>query len=180
MSETRRRLDRVLSSEFVADLDELDLDELRERRRLADEVENELSFYRRMLHGRIDLLRFELRRRRGEERRSLIEALPHILADAPAGRPPEATDHRPRHVVADLPPLPDVGRREVDQVLGTDIFARLDEIEEGEIEAAIAGLIEVEERISQQRRAVQAVADRLAKAVADRYRREGESDSVVR
>ncbi len=180
MSETRRRLDRVLSSEFVADLDELDLDELRERRRLADEVENELSFYRRMLHGRIDLLRFELRRRRGEERRSLIEALPHILADAPAGRDPEATDHRPRHAVADLPPLPEVGRREVDQVLGTDIFARLDEIEESEIESAIAGLIAVEERISQQRRAVQVVADRLAKAVADRYRREGESDSVVR
>lgn len=180
MSETRRRLDRVLSSEFVADIDALDLTQLRERRRMADEVENELSFYRRMLHGRIDLLRFELRRRRGEERRSLIEALPHILADAPGGNAESSASQRPRHVVADLPPLPDVGKREVDQVLGTDIFARLDEIDETEIERAIAGLIEVEERISEQRRRVQAVADRLAKAVADRYRHEGESDSVVR
>ena len=138
MTETRRRLDRVLSAEFVSDLDELDLGELRQRRRLADEVENELSFYRRLLHGRIDLLRFELRRRRGEEHRSLIEALPHILADAPTGE--EASNHRPRHVVTDLPPLPEVGKREVDQVLGTDIFARLDEIDEAEIDRAIAAV----------------------------------------
>ena len=176
MTETRRRLDRVLSAEFVSDLDELDLGELRQRRRLADEVENELSFYRRLLHGRINLLRFELRRRRGEEHRSLIEALPHILADAPTGE--EASNHRPRHVVTDLPPLPEVGKREVDQVLGTDIFARLDEIDEAEIDRAIAALIEVEEQISEQRRAVQEVADRLAKAVAERYRR-GETDQIV-
>lgn len=176
MNETRRRLDRVLSPEFAADLDRLDLAELRERRRLADEVENELSFYRRLLHGRIDLLRFELRRRRGEEQRSLIEALPHILADAPTS--PGGVGHRSRHVLTDLPPLPEVGTRDVDQVLGTDIFARLDEIDEGEIERAIAALIEVEERISEQRRATQEVADRLAKAVAERYR-QGESDQSV-
>jgi len=48
---------------------------------MCDDLEGELSYYRRLLHGRLDLLNFELRRRSGEETRSLIEALPEILAD---------------------------------------------------------------------------------------------------
>src|SRR5690554_5280535 len=116
-SHTRRRIDQVLDPAFLADLDDLDLEELSRRRRLADDVENELSYYRRLLHGRMDLIRFEQRRRRGEESRSLIEALPQILSDRERPESP-----RGRHVVTDLPPLPDVGRREVDQVLGDDVL----------------------------------------------------------
>ncbi len=63
----------------MANLTDLPLKELRSRRDLADTVETELSYYRRLLHGRMDLLAFEQRRRRGEETRSLIDALPEIL-----------------------------------------------------------------------------------------------------
>ena len=81
--------------EFSSDLDEVTLDELRRRRHLCDELDSELSYYRRMLHGRMDLLAFEIRRRSGEETRSLIEALDEILADEVRAKGPAARRGEP-------------------------------------------------------------------------------------
>ena len=63
MTEHRRRIDQIMEPSFVDGLGDLSLDELRDRRRMCDDVENELSYYRRMLHGRMDLLRRLVRRR---------------------------------------------------------------------------------------------------------------------
>src|SRR5690606_36494878 len=51
----RRRIDIALSEGFSTDLGELSLEEVRSRRDMAEEVERELSYYRRLLHGRMDL-----------------------------------------------------------------------------------------------------------------------------
>ncbi|MGZ5384968.1 MAG: RsiG family protein, partial [Acidimicrobiia bacterium] len=51
--ENRRRIDILLDSDFLTDLEAAPVAELRDRRRMADEVETELSFYRRLLHGRM-------------------------------------------------------------------------------------------------------------------------------
>lgn len=59
----RRRLDRVLDPQFITDLESVPAATLRQRRFLADQEEADLSYLRRMLHGRIDLLTAELRRR---------------------------------------------------------------------------------------------------------------------
>lgn len=166
-TQSRRRLDQVLDAEFVEDLDQLDLDELRARRQLAGEVENELSYYRRLLHGRIDLLRYEQRRRRGEEDRSLIEALPQILAD-PTVRSSEPG--RARHLITDLPPLPDVGKRDIDHVLKADVLSRLDDLDDDGLSDTIARVEEVEREVSERRLQVQEVEDRLTEAISQRYR----------
>ena len=80
MTDRRRRIDTVLEPEYLEDLGTADLDDLKQRRDTAEDVEAQISYYRRLLHGRMDLLNFELRRRRGDEKRTLIEALPEILA----------------------------------------------------------------------------------------------------
>ncbi len=85
MEPRRRRIDEVVDPAYTADLESLSMDQLRERRAVLDDLDTELSYYRRMLHGRMDLLSFELRRRSGEETRSLIEALPQILATGVGG-----------------------------------------------------------------------------------------------
>ena len=85
MEQHRRRIDQVLDPAFTADLEELPLEDLRARRNTLDELDTEFSYYRRILHGRMDLLDFELRRRSGEETRSIIEALPEILSDGATG-----------------------------------------------------------------------------------------------
>ena len=78
----RRRIDQILDPGYLEDIENIPLDALRAKRLMCDEVDTELSYYRRLLHGRMDLLAFELRRRRGEETRTLLEALPEIIAGA--------------------------------------------------------------------------------------------------
>lgn len=164
--QSRRRLDQVLDPDFTDELAKLDMDELRARRQLAGDVENELSYYRRLLHGRMDLIRFEQRRRSGEEKRSLIDALPEILADPESDR-----SHRPgRYEVPELPLLPDVGRRDIDQILGGDVLIRLQDLSNEELVTALEAITSLESEISEQRRQVQEVEDELVDALTVRYR----------
>ena len=163
--EHRRRIDRILEEDFVTGLGDLPLDELRDRRRMCDEVENELSFYRRMLHGRMDLLAFELRRRRGEEDRSLIEALPEILADGSTGYVPSG---RPTRVV--VPDLPEQRRRHIDEVLEADFLTRIALVEEAELLQIQTALVETESEISERRHAVQEVFNAVQAELTDRYK----------
>ena len=81
MNPRRRRIDEATDEAFIADVEARSTDELREKRELLDDLDTELSYYRRMLHGRMDLLEFELRRRSGEETRTLLEALPLMRAE---------------------------------------------------------------------------------------------------
>ncbi|MGH8914163.1 MAG: aerial mycelium formation protein, partial [Acidimicrobiia bacterium] len=113
MSEHRRRIDTVLEPEYLEDIADVDLDELRQRREAAEDVETQISYYRRLLHGRMDLLNFELRRRSGEEKRTLLEALPEILAEGlVVGGEPKL-----RHIET-MPPLPTTtGRRLIDRIM---------------------------------------------------------------
>jgi hypothetical protein len=171
---SRRRLDIILDEAFSADLDSVDIDVLRERRQLANDVENELSYYRRVLHGRLDLLRFEQRRRSGEEGRSLLEALPEILSDP---QPIGDQEQTMRHVVTDLPPLPDVGRRAIDFVLGDDVLTRLDEIDDEGLSDAIDAVAALAGDYSEERHKVQEVADHISSVIAERYRT-GQADRV--
>ncbi|MEX2279785.1 MAG: aerial mycelium formation protein [Acidimicrobiia bacterium] len=170
----RRKLDQVLDEEFLDDIDEIDIEELRSRRQLAVDVEKELSYYRRLLHGRMDLLRFERRRRTGEESRSLIDSLVEILSDPSGG-----DGHDPRRTIldTDVPPLPDIGRREVDAVLGDDVLAKLDTVDDEGLASALEAVQAIESEISGKRHRVQQVADLLSTQIAERYR-SGAAESV--
>ena len=55
----RRRIDRVLGAGFSTGLGELGLAEVRARRDDAAQEETDLSYLRRLLHARIDLVRAE-------------------------------------------------------------------------------------------------------------------------
>lgn len=170
----RRRIDQVLDEEFLSAIDEIEMDELRRRRQMAVDVEKELSYYRRLLHGRMDLLRFERRRRTGDESRSLIESLAEILSD-----PTRGDGHDPRRSIldTDLPPMPDTGRREVDAVLGDHVLTKLDTVDDAGLSAALEAVQAIEREISDKRHQVQQVADLLSAQIAERYR-SGTAESV--
>lgn len=165
MTEHRRRIDQILEPAFIEDLDGLSLDDLRDRRRMCDDVENELSYYRRMLHGRMDLLGFELRRRSGEETRSLIEALPEILTDPASGYVPSG---RPTKVT--LPDLPDQRRRHIDEVLEADFLTRIALVEDDELNEIQLSLVETETEISSSRHAVQEAFNTVQAELTRRYK----------
>lgn len=165
MTETRRRIDRIRDPEFEADLSDMPMEELRAKRTMCEDLDNELSYYRRLLHGRIDLLTFEQRRRSGEEQRSLIDALPEILAGSETRHVSSG-----RQVPVVMPDVPAPGRREVDVALGDDFLAHLPEIDDGELDEIRNGLVEAEEDVSEQRRDVYGAYERLQAELTRRYR----------
>ena len=166
MTTERRRIDRILDPEYLEDVESMDLAELRSRRDLAQTVEKELSYFRRLLQGRLDLLAFEQRRRRGDETRSLIEALPEILTSGVRS----GQDLSGRYLSTDLPDMPAKGRRHIDRVLGNDLMMRLGGIDEVELGEATSELADLETEVSGLRKQVQSVVDRLQDEVKDRYK----------
>ncbi|CAN5785044.1 hypothetical protein BH18ACT6_BH18ACT6_17630 [soil metagenome] len=173
MQSERRRIDQVKDAEFLDNITAIPIDELRSRRDLAEEVETELSYYRRLLHGRLDVLAFEQRRRRGEEDRSLIDALTEILTGHDNPRPGQpAGAGTGRHLTIELPDFPLQGRRHLDRILGNDLMIRLGEMSEDELIEAREELASLESEISAYRVEVQAILDRLQAEVVHRYKTE--------
>jgi len=167
MTQQRRRIDQVMDESFTTGLEDLPIDDLRSRRVICDDLDTELSYYRRMLHGRMDLLDFELRRRSGDETRSLIEALPEILADSPSGRTSNPLD---RELSLDLPELAGTGRREVDAALSDGFLAHLPTTETAELKNIREVLSETEKTVSTQRRSVYNAHDIITGEITRRYR----------
>lgn len=166
VNEKRRRIDIVLEPEYLEGLSDLDINELRRRRDTAEDVEAQISYYRRLLHGRMDLLDFEQRRRRGEEERSILEALPEILAKGMVLGSEPALKH-----IETMPPLPSVtGRRLIDKIMDDGVLANLGELTDDEISEAIDRLREVETQLSGQRRQLHHVIDALQDEIVTRYR----------
>lgn len=165
-----RRIDRVLAADFVSGLGELSMPDLRGRRAEAEQEEVDLSFLRRLLHGRIDIVRAELRRRTGNPDESLVDHLAEVLAENLAGQ----AHGLGRHTVVE-PSRVDTYRRRVELLVAdvdmTDLGQRTDE----ELERALEAYRAEERGVSSQRRAVQAVMDQCSAEIARRYR-DGEAD----
>lgn len=166
MSDSRRRIDRVLQPEYVSDLADLELSQLRERRDTTEDVESQVSYYRRLLHGRMDLLDFELSRRKGEEERTLLEALPEILAKGMIlGNEPTL-----RYIEV-MPPLPEsTGRRLIDKIMDDGVLTQLGDLTEEEIASAIEELRDFERQLSAQRKQLHLVIDKIQEEIVDRFR----------
>lgn len=172
MTKQRRRIDLVESPEFVADLTEIGTDELRRRRRMCDELDTELSYYRRLLHGRMDLLAFEMRRRSGEEERTLIEALPEILAGSASPTDPIVGN---RKLDIEPPEYSGRGRRAIDHVLGDQFLVHLGDLSDEDLEEVQSALTDAEAEVSHQRRSVFEAHDAVQRELSRRYR-EGLAD----
>ncbi|MET9823022.1 aerial mycelium formation protein [Streptomyces sp. NPDC006349] len=156
------------------DLTALSLPELRALRRDAQREEADLSYVRRLLQGRIDILRAELAGRAPTTvvataaTGSVVERLSEILADAPARQRSSA-----RHVTLGTP-RSEEGRRLAAEMLGevelSDLTARTDV----ELNAGMGRLVRYEQQVSRRRQRLQRTADGCSAEIARRYR-EGEA-----
>ncbi|MFG2227334.1 ABC transporter substrate-binding protein [Streptomyces sp. NPDC048644] len=149
------------------DLTAQSLPDLRVLRRDAQQEEADLSYLRRLLQGRIDILRAETARRTGPLS-PLLDRLPEILTDVPSSHRSSA-----RHVTLG-PPHSEEYRRLADEMLGevelSDLTARTDpELQEG-----MARLVRYEQQVSHRRQSLQRMADDCSTEITRRYR-EGEA-----
>lgn len=161
----RRRIDKVLAPDFAADPAGLPLDELRARRREAEQEEADLSYVRRLLQGRMDILRAELDSRRGGGNDSTaMESLRDALSE------PTRDTHGLGRYLRVEPTRVGEYRRQVEQLVADIGLSDATQQSEQELEAALVRLQEYEHTVSEDRRRVQEVMDRLTAEVAERYR----------
>ncbi|CAL9299937.1 hypothetical protein SUDANB25_03151 [Streptomyces sp. SudanB25_2051] len=149
---------------MAPDLRSLRLDELRALRRDSHTDEADLSYVRRLLQGRIDILRAELARRAAPEV-PVMHRLSEILADAPSGRRPSSA----RHVTLSTPRSEEyrmLAAEMLAEVELSDLAARTDE-ELGEAMGRLAGYEQVVSRLRQE---LQRTADDCSAEIARRYR----------
>ncbi|MBD0712441.1 ABC transporter substrate-binding protein [Streptomyces sp. CBMA291] len=163
----QRSAEAALSEQSVPEFGALRLPELRALRRDAQSDEADLSYLRRMLQGRIDILRAELARRTDPEA-PVLDRLSEILADVPSRHRSSA-----RHVTLS-PPRNEEYRRLASEMLSevelSDLTARTD----AELDAAMGRLAGYEQQISRRRQHLQRTADGCSGEIARRYR-EGEA-----
>ena len=151
------------------DLSGLRLSELRTLLRDAQRDEADLSYVRRLLQGRVDILRAELARRGGGAAPDgVMQRLPEILRDAPARQRSSA-----RHVTVGTPRSEEY-RLLAAEMLGevelSDLEARTDE----ELGSGLRRLVRYEQQVSRRRQQLQRTADDCSAEIARRYR-EGEA-----
>lgn len=163
-----RRIDRVLSEDYLSGLTTASLDEVRALRGQAEQEEVDLSYTRRLVQGRIDIVRAEVEHRNGDGV-PVVERLAVILAKerAPArglGR------HSTRE-----PTRADEHRRYVEMLVAdidlSDVSTRTDD----DLAHALEILVEEEAKLSAKRREVQQVMDACSAEITRRYR-DGEAD----
>lgn len=172
-------LDQLLADDYVGAVEALDLAVLRARRAECKAVETGLSYLRRLVQGRLDVVAAEVARRAAggdaDDLAELIARLPDLLAGSTrsegSGRLPDT-----------------LGTGEVDQTLSDELDAILShrhlsdvsEVADADLEAARGELAAFEEKVSALRRAMFDRIDAFEGELTRRYRTgEASVDSLL-
>lgn len=162
------QLSEVTDPGYLEGLESWTLQEVRSRRDVATETETGLSYLRRIVQGRLDIVVAEQRHREHGERADvseLVDELPSILSGnvhapglgrLPALIGPGEIDHTLEH--------------RLEEILPASHLAQLPDLSDDELRSAATDLTEFERSVSTQRRAVLDVLDRLQDEIVRRYR----------
>lgn len=165
MTEHVRRIDRILAEGYADGLDARSVDELHVMERECLEVETEVSYIRRLAQGRIDILEAERdRRAAGGTLGDLIAALPEILSDA--GARSDQANTRAQSVLAPADGIE--WNRGIERLVSDATLVNLPTLSEGELQATLGQLRELERDLSGRRRSLHALIDGLTHELADR------------
>ncbi|MFD0484624.1 aerial mycelium formation protein [Kineococcus sp. GCM10028916] len=171
----RRALDRVLAPDFLDDLQGMDLPTLREHRTVAEQEEADLSYARRLLQGRLDLLGAEEARRVGADGApaavtrvrtdaELVASLTDVLAD------PRRTDHGMGRYTSVEPSRVGEHRRRAELAVADPTMSNLTAMDDDQLAAARGRLEDLEQELSADRHRVQVAMDACTEEITRRYR----------
>lgn len=161
-------LDRLLAPDYLDGLRDLSMADLRRRKSECGDAESTLSYLRRLVQVRLDIVLAELQRRADGgtgELSEIIDHLPELLAE-----------HGARTIGGRLPSLelPDVNHRmltaDLDRIFDVDKATVLSEIDDEAVRGLADAMVELEARVSSQRRALHERLDALQAEVVRRYK----------
>lgn len=162
------RVDTILDEKYVENLSALSFPELRERRNNAIREEAELSYVRRLIHGRVDLLESKIIKKDYDTQseilsdEELVTKVTHILLDA--GNP--IYKNSPRHMGYQI--CDSDNCEQAERTLFDIRF--LKEEDEEELKLYIIELKEWERNVSAKRTKLHAVIDVLTLELSNRYK----------
>jgi hypothetical protein len=163
MDDGQQRVARVLDPAYVAGLDTCSVDELHAKHAECIELETEASYVRRLAQARIDILEAEVDRRvSGESVEDLVRKLPQILADAGPRAAPAAS----RLPLQMAPTHDGEWTAQLQAFEGT--LVNLPNLSDDGLRQAIDDLKALERAVSDQRRALFDVIDRVELGLAER------------
>jgi hypothetical protein len=164
-----RELDRLLDTAYLGDVEARPIEEIRAMREECRQTEDALSYLRRQVQGRLDIVAAELSRRiEGKEPydpAALVDQLPEILGHnvlAPGlGRLPTSLG---------APEELDQVTVELEGILHHSSLMGLDKISDEEVRQLIDRLTEYERTVSDRRRALHDHLDALQAEIVRRYK----------
>jgi hypothetical protein len=164
-----RRIDRVLEPGYADDLEARDIAEVKRRRDESVAEREYQSLLRRLVQGRLDILRGEqARRESGGDDASLVDHVVQALSsDGPSG------PSRGEALRLSVPPEEmTLARRRVESLVADTHISDPRTLSDEDLRAAIERLEEEERRVSDDRGAVFAVHDRLQDELKRRYKKD--------
>jgi hypothetical protein len=162
-------LDALLAPAYIEGLPSLPLDEIRSRRDQATEVEVGLSYVRRLIQGRLDIVLAEVRQREtgspGGDIAELVRRLPEILGDRVRG---PGNGRLPTLMAPAEAALTELGR--LDDIVDADALGTLPQLSDTQLREMVDALAAFEHEVSAGRRAIFDVIDRLQDEMVRRYK----------
>lgn len=162
-------LDRLLDPDYVDQLADLDIAEVRSRRAACQHREESVSYLRRVIQVRLDLLGTELARRQDGAAPAtvdeLLARLPEVLSEH--SRAP-GLGQAPREL--QLPEIDDELTGVVDGIIGPGQLSVLHELDVDDMGSIIDQLEALEHQVSSTRRQLHSQIDRLQSEITRRYR----------
>jgi hypothetical protein len=161
-------LDRLLDSSYLGELESRPIEEIRTMRAECQQVEAGLSYLRRLVQGRLDIVAAELSRRaeglEPSDLASLVDQLPVIL-----GHNVQAPGLGRLSFSLEPPEDPEL-TTELDGILHSQSLSGLAHVDDDELRLLVDRLTEYEHTVSGQRRALFDHIDALQAEITRRYK----------
>lgn len=169
MQSTPDDLSRLLDPTYLDGVDGLTVDAVRRMRAECQEAEGALSYLRRLIQGRMDIVHAYIERPEGADApdlSSVVDNLPGILAGT--GRPSGPG----RNPVLHSPDTDDMAgmTTELDAILGADEIGRLGFLDTGQLRDLADRLRALENRVSAERRGLHERIDTLQAELVERHK----------
>lgn len=161
----------ALDPDYLSELKDLGLTELRAKRDACAQLETDLSYIRRLAQARVDLIMAESERRLlgladlGPE--DLVDALPQILGEHSRG---EGPGRMPISFFAPADGELQKLTARVEEMLPSDQLGSLGSLSTAELDELLLGLSNLEHEVSAERRALHDIQDHLQEELVRRYR----------
>jgi hypothetical protein len=162
-------LDRILTSTYLDGLADRSLADIRSMRTECQEAEVALSYLRRLIQGRLDIVHTYLEHPGSDALRdlgTLVNDLPNILSSGPGRSSGPA--HLPQLLSPDTEEVDLTA--ELDAVLGADEIGTLAELDIDQLNSVAGQLEAIETRVSADRRALHERIDTLQAELVERHK----------